>query len=105
MSGPEPAERGLERDAARAGAVYRADRLEVPRASRNTPGLQAVVATMFLLGMLFLAFQLWLLTASLELVLSGAGRNVWVAIVLSGLVFAGGVAALWMLERDERRPR
>jgi len=52
------------------------------------------------IGLLLMAIQLWLLTVALELFLSGQGRDVWPLALISGCIFAGGLAMLWLLRRS-----
>lgn len=66
------------------------------------PGRQALVLAALLIGFLLMAIQLWLLTVALDLYLGGFGDEVWLLAAVSGLVFAGGLIALRLLER---RPR
>jgi hypothetical protein len=66
------------------------------------PGQMALVMAGLAIGLLLLGVQLWLLTVALELFLSGAGDRVWQLALLSGLIFVGGLAILWLLRR---RPR
>jgi len=67
-----------------------------------TPGQAPVVAAGLAIGILLLAVQLWLLTVALDLYLAGRGSQVWSLALVSGLIFAGGLAVLWILRR---RPR
>lgn len=66
------------------------------------PGQMGVVQTALLIGLLLMGIQLWLLTVALELYLAGEGAHVWQLALLSGGVFLGGLAILWLLAR---RPR
>jgi hypothetical protein len=54
------------------------------------------------IGLLLMGLQLWLLTVALELYLSGDGGRVWQLALVSGAIFAGGLAMLALLRR---RPR
>jgi hypothetical protein len=76
----------------------------LPRTQREepvTPGRQAVVLMMLALGILLLGVQLWLLTVALDLYLAGEGGRIWLASVVSGLIFAGGLLVLRLLERQD----
>ncbi len=76
------------------------------RAEESTPppGRQALLIAKLALGVLLLGVQLWLLTISLDLYLSGDGSNEWTLAVFSGVVFLGGLLALGMPGRWQRRP-
>lgn len=63
------------------------------------PGQAAVVLAALTIGILLMGIQLWLLTVALELYLSGAGEQVWQLALLSGTIFGGGLAMLWLLRR------
>ncbi|MDP8923154.1 MAG: hypothetical protein M3O34_09805 [Chloroflexota bacterium] len=69
------------------------------------PGQLAVVMAALMLGLLLLGTQLWLLTVALELYLGGHGRQVWLAALVSGLIFVGGLAVLKVLGRRPRLAR
>jgi hypothetical protein len=69
---------------------------------RRMPGREALLMGALTTGLLMLGIQLWLLTVALEMYLSGEGGNIWSLALASGLVFAGGLAAVWLLSR---RPR
>lgn len=66
------------------------------------PGRQALLLAALLIGFLLMGLQLWLLTVALEMYLGGHGDGIWLLAVASGLVFAGGLLALRLLDR---RPR
>ena len=81
-------------------------RTNVPAADvRELPGREALVLASLLLGLIMMGIQLWLLTVALELYLSGEGEEIWGLAIGSGLVFAGGLAALWLLSQAPRMPR
>ncbi len=63
------------------------------------PGQAAIVAAGLTVGILLLGIQLWLLTVALALYLAGNGSQVWSLALVSGLIFVGGLAVLWMLRR------
>jgi hypothetical protein len=54
------------------------------------------------IGILLLGVQLWILTVALDLFLEGNGGQVWTLALVSGVIFAGGLAVVWLLRR---RPR
>ncbi|HBY95716.1 MAG: hypothetical protein M5U01_10980 [Ardenticatenaceae bacterium] len=67
-----------------------------------SPGQQAIILAMLMIGILMMGVQLWLLTVALELYLGGNGSDVlWLALI-SGLIFLGGLLVLRVLGR---RPR
>ena len=66
------------------------------------PGRQALLIAKLALGVLLLGVQLWLLTISLNLYLSGDGADVWTLAVFSGVVFLGGLLALGVPARLRR---
>ena len=63
------------------------------------PGRGPLALAALAIGLLLMAMQLWLLTVALELFLSGQGRDVWPLALISGCIFAGGLAMLWLLRR------
>lgn len=63
------------------------------------PGQAALVLAALMIGLLLMGIQLWLLTVALELYLSGVGGRVWQLALLSGVIFHGGLAILWLLYR------
>ena len=67
-----------------------------------SPGQIAVVLTGLAIGILLMGIQLWLLTIALDLYLGGQDTYIWLLVVISGLVFLGGLLVLRMLTR---RPR
>jgi hypothetical protein len=69
------------------------------------PGQSALVATGLAIGILLLGIQLWLLTVALDLYLAGHGDQVWSLALVSGLIFVGGLAVLWILRRRPRVAR
>lgn len=64
-----------------------------------SPGREAIVLSAVALGIILLGMQLWLLTIALERYLAGHGSAVWILAAISGAIFAGGLAALWLLGR------
>lgn len=80
---------------------YHDPRPRPPREEPVTPGRQAVVLMMLSIGILLLAGQLWLLTVALDLYLAGQGATIWLACLVSGLIFAGGLLVLRLLERQD----
>jgi hypothetical protein len=73
---------------------------EPPR--RPPPGQGGLVLLGLTIGILLMSIQLWLLTLAFELYLSGKRGETLLAAVISGLVFAGGLAMIRLLDR---RPR
>lgn len=63
------------------------------------PGQVAVVLTGLVLGILLMGIQLWLLTIALELYLAGSGADLWLLLLISGLIFLGGLFVLRLLGR------
>jgi hypothetical protein len=59
----------------------------------------AVVLAALTIGILLMGIQLWLLTVALELYLAGDGHMVWQLALVSGGIFLGGLAMLWLLRR------
>lgn len=84
-------------------AHYVEPHIQGPREDQATPGRQAIVLMMVTLGLLLLGLQLWLLSAVHDLFLAGEGRFLWAGFLLSGLIFLGGLGALRVLDRQERR--
>lgn len=69
------------------------------------PGQGPVILTALAVGILLMGVQLWLLTVSLELYLSGEGGRIWQSALLSGAIFLGGFLMLWLLRRRPSVPR
>ncbi len=63
-------------------------------------GRSAMMMAGLALGILLLAIQLWLLTLALDLYLSGHNENTWQLVLISGLVFVGGLLLLRLLSRS-----
>lgn len=63
------------------------------------PGRSAMFLAGLALGILLLALQLWLLTLALDLYLSGVTANNWQLVLISGLIFLGGLLLLRLLSR------
>jgi hypothetical protein len=61
------------------------------------PGWAALLLAALIVGLLLLGIQLWLLTVAL-----GSGGRVWLLALVSGVVFLGGLLALWLLDRGPR---
>lgn len=80
---------------------YRELRPRFPREEPVTPGRQAVVLMMLAIGVMLMAVQLWLLTVALDLYLAGRGQTIWIACVISGLIFGGGLLVLRLLDRQD----
>lgn len=70
-----------------------------PLAHLPPPGQMAVVLAALTIGILLMGIQLWLLTVALELYLAGDGDMVWQLALVSGGIFLGGLAMLWLLRR------
>ena len=70
---------------------------------RPPPGQGVIVGLGLALGVLLMTVQLWLLTLSFDLYLSGQRGETVIAAVISGLVFLGGLAMLRVLDRRPRR--
>lgn len=70
----------------------------------HTPpgGWNAMVQAGLALGILLLGLQLWLLTLALDLYLSGRTENTWLLVLISGLIFLGGLLLLRQLSRSQR---
>lgn len=75
---------------------------ESRRPDSPVPGREALLLASLAIGVVLLAVQLWLLTVALELYLAGHGDEVWVLGLFSGLVFLGGLVAVWLLSRSPR---
>jgi len=60
-------------------------------------GRSAMFMAGLALGTLLLGLQLWLLTLALDLYLSGLTDNTWQLVLISGLVFLGGLLLLRLL--------
>ncbi len=67
-------------------------------------GLSAIFMAGLAIGVLLLGIQLWLLTLALDLYLSGQTANTWELVLISGLVFLGGVLLLRLLSRQSHAP-
>lgn len=72
---------------------------------RPAPGQNGLVMLGLSIGILFMSIQLWLLTLAFNLYLSGARGRTLIAAAVSGGIFAGGCAMLWVLRRAGRRRR
>jgi hypothetical protein len=71
---------------------------------RIAPGRRSLLLAAVMIGVLLLAIQLWLLTIALDLFLGGRGAEIWSLAIISGLIFAGGLAAYRVL-RSNAPPR
>lgn len=71
------------------------------REALPSPGEAALAGAAIAIGIILLGIQLWALTVALELYLAGEGEGIWGLAILSGVVFLGGLVALWLL-RDRR---
>jgi hypothetical protein len=82
------------------------DRQEPVGAPRAGPpaGQGPLVMLALAIGILLMTVQLWLLTLTLNLFLGGARGGTVVAAVISGLIFAGGLVVVRLVEqRPEQR--
>jgi hypothetical protein len=79
--------------------------VDAPEDRTPPPGLQAVVMSALMVGLLLMGIQLWLLTVALELYLGGHGSQVWLLALVSGLIFLGGLLVLNVLRRRPRTTR
>jgi hypothetical protein len=52
-----------------------------------------------------MGIQLWLLTIALDLYLAGGSIDIWILVIISGLVFLGGVLIWRVLRRNPRSIR
>jgi hypothetical protein len=82
--------------------VTSAGRPQLPRRAREARSSQRELEPRISPGRrsLLLAIQLWLLTIALDLYLGGRGGEIWSLVIISGLIFAGGVAADVVLRRS-----
>ncbi|MNT57967.1 hypothetical protein D3C72_1953760 [compost metagenome] len=69
------------------------------------PGQQALVTAGMVMGFVLLGAQLWLLTVALDLYLAGRTQNIWLLALVSGLITAGGVVIVVLLNRRPRVQR
>jgi cytochrome c biogenesis protein CcdA len=65
-------------------------------------GRSAMFMAGLAIGIMLRGIQLWLLTLALELYLSGDNVNTWQLVLISGLVFLGGI---WLMRLLSRHPR
>jgi hypothetical protein len=63
------------------------------------PGYQAILLAAYMVGIILLGIQLWLLTVALESYLGGEDRHAWLLALSSGIVFLGGLAVMRLLTR------
>lgn len=68
-------------------------------------GQIAVVLMALTIGILLMGIQLWLLTIALDLYLAASGAWLWLLVIISGLIFLGGLLMLRVLKRRPRSPR
>lgn len=64
-------------------------------------GRSAMFMAGLAIGIMLMGIQLWLLTMALELYLSGQSINTWQLVLISGLVFLGGI---WLMRLLSRHP-
>jgi hypothetical protein len=69
------------------------------------PGRVAVLLTALAIGILLMGIQLWLLTIALDLYLAGGSIDIWILVIISGLVFLGGILVWRVLRRSPRSMR
>ncbi len=69
------------------------------------PGRVAILMTALVIGILLMGIQLWLLTIALDLYLAGGSTSIWLLVLISGLVFLGGVLVWRVLRRGPRSTR
>jgi len=69
------------------------------------PGRVAVLLTALSIGILLMGIQLWLLTIALDLYLAGGSVDIWILVIISGLVFLGGLLVWRALRRNPRSIR
>jgi hypothetical protein len=67
------------------------------------PGHLGLVMLGLSMGIVLMAIQLWLLTLAFNLYLLGDRKGTVVAAMVSGLVFLGGLAMLWVLRWTSQR--
>ncbi len=60
-------------------------------------GRVAMILAGVLSGLLLMGLQLWLLTIALDLYLSGHSDGTWQLVLISGLIFLGGLLVVWLL--------
>lgn len=72
--------------------------------TEHTPpsGLVAIVTAGFVIGILLMGIQLWLLTLALDFYLSGHTDGSWGILLVSGCIFLGGLFILKVLARETR---
>lgn len=70
---------------------------------RPLPGRAAVAFLGLMLGLVLMAIQLWLLTLAFDFYLSGDRNKTILVAVISGVIFLGGLAILWFLDRRPGR--
>lgn len=69
---------------------------------RPPPGQASIMMAALLIGVMLMGIQLWLLTVALDLYLGGRGSEVWQMALLSGGIFAGGLAMIKLTHRRSR---
>ena len=77
----------------------------LPTTAEGQGSLSSQLALIMLglsIGILLMALQLWLLTLAFDLFSSGNRTQTVVIAAISGLVFAGGVTMLRLLDRGTR---
>jgi len=68
----------------------------------HPPGQMQIALAGLVIGLVLMGIQLWLLTVSLDLYLSGEGGQIWGLAVVSGVIFLGGLVMIWLLNRRFR---
>ena len=64
------------------------------------PGYQAILLAAYMVGIILLGIQLWLLTVALETYLGGEQQYAWLLALISGVVFVGGLVVMRLLTRN-----
>jgi hypothetical protein len=86
------------------GRFFRPDEVMQPDPERRPlPGQAAIAFLGLMLGLVLMAIQLWLLTLAFDFYLSGDRNKTILVAVISGLIFLGGLAVLWFLDRRPGR--
>lgn len=72
---------------------------------RPPPGRAGLILLGLSIGILLVSIQLWLLTLAFNLYKLGDRVGGLIALVVSGCIFLGGLAMLYVLRVPERRRR